>query len=103
MSGKDFLDLLGLDDLTGDHRELAEIIGLEAFKALVKNYSGTYIYIPKAEGITKPLRNKLIREEFDGGNYNELARKYGLTVITVRDIVSNGRRAHLDGQLKIEV
>ncbi|MFQ8732064.1 MAG: Mor transcription activator family protein [Enterocloster bolteae] len=75
----DLLDRVQMEDLDEEQRTLAGLIGIEAFRALVRNYNGTPIYIPKIESLEKPVRDELIREEFDGKNYRELALKYGLT------------------------
>ena len=41
------LHKLKLDDLTGDQRELAETIGIDAYIKLVDAYGGSNIYIQK--------------------------------------------------------
>jgi Mor family transcriptional regulator len=50
-------------------------------------------------------RNERIRAEFDGYNFRELARKYDLTEITIRSIVSDKvrelRARPMDGQLSL--
>ena len=83
----DLLDRVQMEDLDEEQRTLAGLIGIEAFRALVRNYNGTPIYIPKIESLEKPVRDELIREEFDGKNYRELALKYGLTETWIRNIV----------------
>ena len=46
-----FLDDLTLEQLDGDSRELAEVIGMDAFKKLVEVYGGSgSLYIPSAGG-----------------------------------------------------
>lgn len=83
------LDELTLEDLDHEQRELAECIGLEAYKKLVATYAGSYVYVCKAETLTSELRNKIIKQEFNGYNYLELAHKYNLTERTIRYIVSD--------------
>ncbi|MDE6798279.1 MAG: hypothetical protein K2J36_09770 [Ruminococcus sp.] len=63
-----------LEQLSGDQRELAEIIGLDAYRKLVENYGGMCVYIYKLETILRERRNAEIFNEFDGMNYldNEL-------------------------------
>ena len=82
------LESLRLEDLNGNARELAELIGMEAFIRLVGVYGGTSsLYVPKAEQLVLPVRDELIRREFDGGNSTQLARKWGLTERYIREIV----------------
>lgn len=99
----DLLDLITLDDLDEEQRQLAELIGLEAYKALINSYAGTYLYIPNADRYERIIRDRNIRAEFDGYNFKELAIKYGLTEIWIRRIVADEvklRRAKpIDGQV----
>lgn len=98
--------LTSIEQLRADQKELAEIIGLEAYKKLVVNYAGSFLYIQKIDSVLKDLRDDEIREKFDGGNYGALAREYDLAEATVRDIVAEKRkqlrRVPLEGQLQFE-
>lgn len=86
--------LTSIEQLRDDQKELAEIIGLDAYKKLVVNYAGSFLYIQKIDSVLKDLRDNEIREKFDGANYGKLAREYNLAEATVRDIVSE-KRKHL--------
>ncbi|MCM1506380.1 MAG: DNA-binding protein [Ruminococcus flavefaciens] len=90
--------IVSLEQLYGDQRELAEIVGLEAYRKLVANYGGMHVYICKSETILRELRNAEICNEFDGFNYRELAKKYNLSEKTVREIVSGKKDEQMDGQ-----
>lgn len=83
----DIEKIISLNQLSGDQRELAETVGLEVYKILIENFGGCQLYIPKWETIYKEVRNKKIRENFNGFNYRELAKKYNLSEKTVRKIV----------------
>ncbi len=99
--------LTSVDQLRDDQKELAEIIGLDAYKKLVVNYAGSFLYIQKIDSVLKDLRDNEIREKFDGGNYGKLAREYNLAEATVRDIVAEKRKQlryePLEGQMQFEV
>lgn len=99
--------LTSVDQLRDDQKELAEIIGLDAYKNLVVNYAGSFLYIQKIDSVLKDLRDNEIREKFDGGNYGKLAREYNLAETTVRDIVAEKRKQlryePLEGQMQFEV
>lgn len=82
------LEKLTLDDLDGDQRELAECIGIEAYRKLLKNYAGSSVNVRMPKRITIPVRNKEIRGKFNGYNYRKLAREYDLAEVTIRKIVS---------------
>lgn len=95
----DIEKIVSLDQLSGDQRELAETVGLEAYRKLVANYGGMSIYINKPETILRDLRNAEICNSFNGFNYRELAKKYHLSEKTVREIVSGKEAEPLDGQI----
>ena len=80
--------IISIYQLSGEQRELAEIIGLEPYKKLIEAFGGCQLYIPKLETALKKARNKEIRENFNGFNYCELAKKYNLSEMMIRKIVS---------------
>ena len=86
-------------------QEVAALIGPENFRKLMEVYGGAYLYIPKTDRLERMERNERIRAEFDGYNFRELARKYDLTEITIRSIVSDKvrelRARPMDGQLSL--
>ena len=63
----ELLKELRLEDLSGSSLELAEAIGMEGFIRLVDNYEGTSnLYVPKASELIRPVRDELIRREYNG-------------------------------------
>lgn len=101
----ELLDKVQMDNLDEEQKTLAELIGLENFKKIVRTFNGTSIYIPKIESVEKAVRDKMIREEFDGSNYKDLALKYGLTEVWIRIIVMEKakeiRARPVEGQMSI--
>lgn len=101
----DLLDEVGIEDLDEEQKKIASLIGMEGFRKLVRAFNGTSIYIPKIESLEKTVRDGRIKEEFDGGNYRELALKYGLTETWIRNIVVEKAREirakPIDGQISI--
>ena len=99
------VDELTLDDLEGEQRALAECLGLEAYKRLLLMYAGSTFTVRMPDTVTIPLRNKRIRNEFNGYNWGELARKYNLHEKTIRNIVSGEisriRAEPMDGQTSL--
>lgn len=99
------LEKLTLDDLDADQRQLAECIGMEAYKKLLKNYAGSRVRVRMPDKITIPLRNKEIKDKFNGYNYGKLAREYHLSEDSIRKIVSGEikriKYAPLDGQISL--
>ena len=87
----DFIDQLleeiTLDDLQEDQRCIAEVVGLKAYRDLVRNFGGNQIRIYQAKTIVAPRRNNLIRSMYDGTNVNQLSIKFGLSDKVIRDII----------------
>lgn len=100
------IEKITLDHLDGEQLELAKLIGIEAYKKLVKYCGGGDVYVCKADTVTRLSRNKEICEKFDGENYRELAKAYGLTERWVRAITADKlkkmKSAPMEGQMKLE-
>ncbi len=98
--------LTSIDQLRDDQKELAETIGLEAYKRLIKNYGGNQLYIQQTDSVLKDVRDKELNEKFDGTNYRKLSLEYGISEMTIRDIVSDKRKrlrlAPIEGQMSFE-
>lgn len=97
---------LKINDLRDEQRQIAEVIGLEAYLELSRKFGGTTIYVAKAEEIKRRIdRDTQIREEFNGNNYTQLAVKYGLTEVWIRNIVYEKameiRKKPIDGQMTL--
>ena len=91
------LDKLTIDQLHGSQLEIAEVIGIEAYRKRVASYGGSSIYISKADSVLNGLRDAEIFRRFDGSNYLELAHAFNLAENTIRDIIyrqSNEQEAH---------
>lgn len=84
----DIEKITSLKQLSGDQREIAETVGLEAYRKLVANYGGSSIYINKIDTVTRSERNNEIRRKFNGSNYRELAKEYGFSETGIRKIIN---------------
>jgi len=97
------MEHITLDDLDADQRQLAELIGIESYRKLILTYAGTYLYIPKLDAFERMVRDEKIKRDFNGYNYKYLAHKYGLTEISIRNIVADTKKEMrdqpLDGQI----
>ena len=95
------LDKLTIEDIKNEEQKnLAIIIGIDAYINLVKNYGRTNIYILKSDSLIKDIRDKKIRSEFNGYNYRYLAKKYNLTDRAIREIVNSD---YIDGQISFDL
>lgn len=89
-----------INDLVGEQRELAEVIGLKSYISLVKVYGGTTLYIAKYDKIENIKRDRRIAEEFNGHNHKYLAIKYNLSDRAIRNILAEARQP--SNQLKFD-
>ena len=77
---------LTIEDLPENLKDVACAIGIDAFRNLIKVAGGTSVYLPSERCITKPVRDRVIRESFCG-DYKEMARRFGISEVRVRKIV----------------
>ncbi|MEG0578197.1 MAG: Mor transcription activator family protein [Peptostreptococcaceae bacterium] len=81
------INSLDLKDVPENMYDIADAIGMEAFVKLIKLVGGNSIYFPNEINLTKRIRNRIIKESFNGGNYLELSRKYFISDIQIRNII----------------
>ena len=80
------INKLTIDDVPENLKSVAYAIGIDAFRSLIKCAGGTSVYLPSERCITKPVRDRIIRDSFCG-DYKEMARRFGISEVRVRRIV----------------
>ena len=80
------IDKLTIDDVPENLKSVAYAIGIDAFRSLIKCAGGTSVYLPSERCITKPVRDRVIKESFCG-DYKEMAKRFGISEVRVRRIV----------------
>ena len=81
------LKFIKVDDVPQGCKDLVEVFGMDTFINLVEYCGGSNVYIPSKGAIAKKARNRIIKDEFDGGNYREIASRFGISEVAVRQIV----------------
>ena len=81
------LEFLTYSDVPDSVKDVVDVIGIDAFKDLVKLAGGSNLYIPNESNLVKPIRNRKIKEEFNG-NYRDISIKYGISEVQARNIVN---------------
>ncbi|MBI4652245.1 hypothetical protein HY745_13425 [Candidatus Desantisbacteria bacterium] len=77
-----------LENLPGDLKDIASLIGIENTFKLVHFRGGSYLIIPKCEGLIKEIRNNKIRELYDQGlRVRDLSCRFNLTDRTIISIL----------------
>lgn len=74
-------------DLPDPYNEIAAKVGVETVLILAQEFGGMMHYFPKLDRSLRKVRDKKIKEEFNGLNQRQLARKYDLTVSQIRVIL----------------
>ena len=79
--------------------DLAELLGTENMLTLelLKSYSGMIIYVPKLDSLLRNIRDRRIRQEYDGTNTRALALKYDVSESWVKRIASIDERGEIRG------
>ena len=80
------IDKLTIDDVPENLKSVACSIGIDAFRSLIKCAGGTSVYLPSERCITKPVRDRVIRESFCG-DYREMAKRFGISEVRIRKII----------------
>lgn len=83
-----------LDDLQEQHRQYAEIIGVENLIALAEEFGGTPFYIPSTKELLKNTVYGAMMDEYDGTNIKKLAVKYGVSVSTAYKVLERKIQKH---------
>lgn len=81
------LEFLTESDVPDSVEDVVDVIGIDAFKGLVKLAGGSLLYIPNESNLVKPIRNRMIRDEFMG-SYRDISMKYGISEVQVRNIIN---------------
>jgi len=81
------LDNMKKEDLPESVWDIVDVIGIDAFKDLVKFLGGSNLYIPNEGSLIRSVRNRYIRENSDG-DYMVFARQFGISEAMVRIIVN---------------
>ena len=80
------------------YRTILTEFGPDVMLRFADLFQGMGMYFPKMDSLIQEIRNEKIQREFDGSNYKELARKYNLTEVWIRNLVA---QKHDENQLKL--
>lgn len=83
------LEYLTKEDIPTWFKDIVEEIGIDDLIKICKLCGGSSLYIHTENSLIKPIRNRVIKESFDGGNYKELARKFNVSEVQIRKIVAD--------------
>lgn len=68
---------------------ITHTVGLKSLQRLAEQLGKTYIEVPMGTPITIAMRNKAVRDASKKESNTKLARRFGLTLRSIRSILSN--------------
>lgn len=87
-----------MEMLPEPHRRIAEVVGIEAMLKLCEVYGGATLYIPGIASVSTARRDQEICKMYRLGlDVRDIAKRYHVTMKTVRNVVAAGRRAGKNG------
>lgn len=99
------IEKLTVEDLPEPYKTIAEVCGMDAVVKLAEHFGGSQPYFQKLDTIIDSMKERNILQEFNGYNYDELARKYNCSTRWVREITSDitkkVRNKPLENQLSL--
>ena len=84
---KDWREEVRMEDLPKNLQEYASLIGIANTIRLAERAGGCPLYMPKLDVINRTIRDRRIRAEFTGDNWNRLAIRYGLSRRWIEEIL----------------
>jgi Mor family transcriptional regulator len=92
-----------IEDLPPQHRQYAEIIGLDNLIKLCETMGGSGYYIPQTQELLSDWVCQRIREEYSGYNIKSLVKKYGVSERTVYRWVEGIKDIPIEGQIAMSI
>ncbi len=71
----------------------AEPLALDIIEAIRIKFSGETIHIPMTKTFDRAQRDKAVLAEFDGHNHRALARRYGLSLVRIYQIINREQKS----------
>lgn len=87
MDDNELLKNVHISDISETYHPVISLIGLDNFLKLCQYAMGDELYFPMQKSILCGTRNRLILQEYNGYNFEELSRKYNLTVKQIKNIL----------------
>lgn len=73
------IDLVGLEHLKGEQRELAELIGIDAYRKILSVYGGEKLFISRLDSIISQNRASLVKSALKTASETEIIDAFNIT------------------------
>lgn len=80
-------NMIDIELIPEPYKTYIQIMGCEAFHAMIVKYGGDKIYIPKNGFLENLIRNDNIKHEYNGSNISHLIKKYDLSRSQIYQII----------------
>ena len=87
MDSNELLKLVDVSDIPETYQPVVSLIGLDNFLKMCRYAMGDEVYFPMQKNILLKTRNRLIVQEYNGYNLEELSQKYDLTAKHISNII----------------
>ena len=77
------------DDFPMGVRDFVDVVGIDIVMEIIDYCGGSMIYFPSKKSVVRSARNRVINSKFNGGNYREISREFGISEMQVRNILKN--------------
>lgn len=84
-----FEKMVTINDFPEGTKEFVDVMGIEIAIKIIDYCGGGMLYFPTKKSLTRCVRNRVIKNEFNGGNYRNIANKYGISEMQVRNILKS--------------
>lgn len=82
-----YVDYVVKEDFPEGIVDFVDVFGLDVTMDIIDYCGGGMLYFPSKRSVVRCARNRVIRKEFNGGNFRELARRFEISEMQVRNIV----------------
>lgn len=84
-----FEKMVTINDFPEGTKEFVDVMGIEIAIKIIDYCGGSMLYFPTKKSLTRCARNRVIKNEFNGGNYRNIANKYCISEMQVRNILKS--------------
>ena len=83
------MEYIKLEDIPQELVGVADFMGIDKFIEFCNEYGGIAIYFPSKKTLFRNSRNREIINRYNGKNIKDLARKFEISEVQIRNIIRN--------------
>jgi Mor family transcriptional regulator len=75
----DYVDCVESDDFPEGLKDFVGVIGIDVAIDIIDYCGGSILYFPSKKSVVRCARNRVIKSEFNGSNFRELAGRFEIS------------------------